>query len=146
MKTQARMTKEHDETLMMDDRQISQKDKLDVLRNDQRVRDTLHSRAIADIANERSGRFAAVNKPTVTGMKAATRYPKQPANSPWSGDPVPNEPSLGYVINDMETIGEKFEVEQSLASSALASADGAGARSSKRPPSGRAPTKFWRRI
>jgi hypothetical protein len=46
-------------------------------------------------ANEGGGRFKKENR--VTGVP---EYPKQPANSPWSGDPVPTEPPLGYSIDD----------------------------------------------
>jgi hypothetical protein len=33
-------------------------------------------------------------------------YPAQPASSPWSSDPVPAEPPLGYAIDDIgEALG-----------------------------------------
>jgi hypothetical protein len=40
----------------------------------------------------------------------ATWYPHLPSNNPWSSDPVPNEEPLGYCIDQMDPIGDTFEV------------------------------------
>src|SRR5260370_37950799 len=79
---------------------ISLADKLDALRNDQKVRDTYHGRAIAD--NELGGRFQGLSKASVTGSGPTTKYPRQPGTSPWAGDLVPNEPPLGFSVETQE--------------------------------------------
>ena len=86
----------------------TQTEKRDVLGND-----TLHTRALADL-DGLSGRFAAINKSTVIGAAPAAQYPA--AAGPWA-DPVkvPDEPPLGFAVDDLEPIGERFEVERSEA-------------------------------
>jgi hypothetical protein len=86
---------------------------------------TYHSRALSHIELEGQGRHAAEAKASVTG---ATRVPKYPAASgPWA-DPVqvPDEPPLGYSVEDLEVCGTPAEVEQSLSeASSVLSPDGA---------------------
>ncbi len=54
------------------------------------------------ISLENQGRFArAQGKPTM-----AVEYPRLPASSPWSHDPVPNEESLGFDINEVPDLGD----------------------------------------
>ena len=90
--------------MLFDDKGISQKEKREVLRNDRRVREaaTYHSVAQASVDDERGGRYATEgSKQTVIGASPIL-YPTQPANSPWHHDPVPDEPPLGYAIDEME--------------------------------------------
>jgi hypothetical protein len=93
--------------------EYSQSVKREVLTNDQKVKDTYFSRANADA--DLGGRFA----PAVIGSTA--RYPHQPTTSPFSRDPVPDEPPLGYEIHSQEPVGEPFEVQQSLAKASSSS-------------------------
>jgi hypothetical protein len=59
-------------------------------------------------ANEVGGRFKKQLETRVTGVP---EYPKQSANSPWSHDPVPNEPPLGYSIDALGGAGTTNEKE-----------------------------------
>ena len=56
--------------------------------------------AIASAELEAQGRFAKQSESKVTGLPS---YPKQPASSHWSRDPVPPEPPLGL---DIEFVGK----------------------------------------
>jgi hypothetical protein len=59
-----------------------------------------HAQASADDTS--GGRFGGVNKTVVVGADPIPRYPALPSG-PWSGsDPVPDEPSLGYDINQLD--------------------------------------------
>ena len=109
---------------MIDDKGISQREKREVLDNDRKVSSSYfhHARAAAD--DERQGRFAAVNPTSVTGSTPASQYPRQPATSPWSHDPCGLEPSLGYVIDQQEAVGEPHEIAASLASTSVDAGDG----------------------
>jgi hypothetical protein len=72
---------------------------------------TYHQRAKADLQLEDQGRWT--KSATVTGATRVRQYPA--ASRPWN-DPVqvPQEPPLGYAINDLETTGEAHEVAASL--------------------------------
>src|SRR5262249_7189509 len=79
---------------------------------------------------------ASVNKASVSRTEAATLYPRRPATSQWGGvDPIPDEPPLGYEIDQQEPTGEIFEQEQSMrnASSPAASGEDAAPSSSGSP-------------
>jgi hypothetical protein len=78
---------------------------------------TLHSQAITQIELEAQGRHAAIAKASVSGREPAVNYPRMPEGSPWAGDLVPPEPSLGYAIEALEVTGEPHEVAASLATS-----------------------------
>jgi hypothetical protein len=79
---------------MTTSKQIEMKEKLDVLFNEQRLRNaqcnnaasTFQSRAIAE-ADEIQGRFAQINKVNVVGSEAAAQYPRLPENS-WANHPT----------------------------------------------------------
>ena len=73
---------------------------------------TYHSHTVADAATPR-GRYAAVEAATVVGA-GAPQYPRQPVDSAFANDPVPDEPPLGYAIDEQEPVGETFEIERSL--------------------------------
>jgi hypothetical protein len=74
-------------------------------------RDTMFGRALAE-QDTVGGRFASVTKTRVIG--GASDYPTLPASSPWSSNPVPDEPGLGYRIDDHPAVGEAFEIEKNL--------------------------------
>jgi hypothetical protein len=65
-----------------------------------------------DITMRSGGRFA-------SELKTEASVPRQPASSPWSNDPVGVEPPLGYSIQDMEPVGEAFEIAESEAQAIL---------------------------
>jgi len=129
--------------------EISQQEKRNVLKNDKLVRDTYHSRALADAELEFSGRFKATGKPTVSGSEPLVRYPLQ-ATSPWNDAGVPPEPPTGYAIDQLEPVGENHEVQASLNAPSsplarVATGDGASA-SPDHPPRVRGRTPFRRRL
>jgi hypothetical protein len=106
------------------------KEREDILRNDQKVRQgaTFHDFAQA-AATDVGGRFAnAQGKELVVGSTPGPIYPKLPASSPWAGvDPVGQEPFLGSDINSVEPCGSPSEIAESLrnqSSGPLSSADG----------------------
>ena len=79
---------------------------------------------------EGGGRFAELarrdaGKPTVVGATPSVQYPAGPG---WTRDEVPQEPPLGFCVNDLEPTGEPFEVERSLTK--LAASPGAPSVSS----------------
>ena len=103
-------------------------------------RDTYHTRTVVD--DELGGRFKK-QSPTIIGSTPAPSYPKQPANSPWSSDPVPATEPLGFSVDAMEPVGTPEEIEKSIradnsdrsstiASPTIEQGDGLSAFSSKR--------------
>ena len=89
----------------------SQAEREQVLRNDARVRSG--STFLDHTHSEEGGRFA---KPqTIIGSDAVVQYPMAAPN--WSVDPVGTEPPLGFDVNQIEAVGEKFEIEASCGDS-----------------------------
>jgi hypothetical protein len=82
----------------------SQKEREQILRNDQRVRSG--STFLDHTHSEEGGRFA---KPT--NVIGSTPTPTYPAGPNWSVDPTGVEPPLGIDVNAVEAVGEKFEIE-----------------------------------
>jgi len=86
--------------------EIDQATKRRVLANDQSVREqqqasTYFQHAVTE-ADEPRGRFQnASGTTTVIGRTPIPQYPELPANSPSHHDPVPDEPPLGFAINEM---------------------------------------------
>jgi hypothetical protein len=78
-------------------------------------------------AAQDAGRYAAVNKATVTGSAPVPEYPRQPDGS-FSNQAavVGPEESLGFDINEVPIVGEDFEVEASLKSLSEAVVDPEG--------------------
>ena len=85
-------------TEQLNENTTSQRGRREVLRND-----TYLSRAQADADLPVGGRFA---KELATQVIGVPQYPAQPATSPWSVDPVPAEPPLGFAIDAMPVEGE----------------------------------------
>src|SRR5437588_10372616 len=74
---------------------------------EQVLRDTMHNRAQAK-ANEIRGRFAAHERSNIVGSTpSVVEYPAGPN---WACDPVPQEPSLGFSVEDHEAVGEAHEL------------------------------------
>ena len=80
----------------------------EVLRND-----TLFSRQ-QHTPDDAGGRYAKLTPATITGSTPSPQYPKQPANSFWSHDPVAATPPLGFSVDAMEPVGTPAEIEASL--------------------------------
>jgi hypothetical protein len=57
---------------------------------------TMLERQLADMAADDNAKDV-----RVVGATPVPSYPPQPANSPWSSDPVGDEPPLGYSIDDV---------------------------------------------
>jgi hypothetical protein len=86
--------------------QEEQKDRHEYLEDVKRQRkqgSTFKDFAIADAETPR-GRFNEPEKVTVIGSAPLPQYPELPESSPWHHDPVPDEPPLGYSINEMQPI------------------------------------------
>jgi hypothetical protein len=80
--------------------------------NDRKVMATYHSFANSEIADERGGRFATLDKPVVTGSTPGSAFPQMPAGNPWREEPIGPEPFvdgrgegnvLGYAIDRPDT-------------------------------------------
>ena len=72
-----------------------------------------HAEANADL--ELGGRFARITKTTVVGAGPIS-YPKLPEDSPSNQMAMmPDEPLLGYSVNDQECVEEVFEQKASQA-------------------------------
>jgi hypothetical protein len=90
---------------------FDQKERRAQLAHDKAVadtRNTLAGRRLLDGLLENQGRFA---KPQQKGPN-----PEYPKGADWSRDPVPDEPPLGYSINDVPVGGERHE-ERSVSAS-----------------------------
>jgi hypothetical protein len=53
------------------------------------------------LEDEGGGRFSAINSATVIGTTPIPQYPELPTNLPSHHDPVPDEPPLGYAVDEM---------------------------------------------
>jgi hypothetical protein len=88
---------------------ITQKEKREVLRNDQRV-------------HEQGSTYAEVHKVYADDLERGGRYSQpvdqtRPKSGGWSSlwTGMPPEPQLGYSVNDQETTGEPHEIAASKA-------------------------------
>jgi hypothetical protein len=89
--------------------EISQREKRRILAEDRQVRSTYLHHAESSVDDDRGGRFAAIEKSATVVGASPISYPAQPSNSPWARDPVPDEPALGYDVNQIEPVGELHE-------------------------------------
>ena len=95
--------------------EISQAERRRIMADERRGR-TYHGVAASSVDDERGGRYGASgSKQTVVGSSPIA-YPKLPANSPWANDPCPLEPVLGFSVEELEPVGEPFEIEASRSS------------------------------
>jgi hypothetical protein len=75
-----------------------QRERAQVLANDASLRNS--GTYFSHTHSDAGGRFATVGAVTVVGQ-TPNPYPALPDSSPWHGaDPVPNEPPLGYRIDE----------------------------------------------
>src|SRR5689334_435662 len=95
--------------------QEEQAERLDVLKNDARVRGSTFSQFAESDADTDRGRFTSHERSTVIGSSPtpASQYPAGPA---WSAVELPPEPSLSASVNDMQPTGERHEVCASIPS------------------------------
>jgi hypothetical protein len=87
--------------------QLTQEEKRQVLR------DTMHTRTIIE-QNLVRGRYTSETRTLVISAAAAPVELPQPPNSYWHHDPLGPEPPLGYSIDQMNPVGEPFEVAASI--------------------------------
>jgi len=82
--------------------QIDQEERKRVLDNDRRVREQTGT-YLSHTHSDLGGRWAAIQRETVVGRPSTNEPPPLPPTSPWAGpDPVPDEPALGYPIDQVE--------------------------------------------
>jgi hypothetical protein len=92
----------------------SQAERKMTLENDRKASSYM-AHAAANAEEDRGGRYAASgSSPRVIGASPIS-YPTQPSTSFWSRDPVPDEPPLGYCVEDHDAVGELHEREASAA-------------------------------
>ena len=81
----------------------SQAERRRVLANDARVRNGDTGTYLSHTHSEVGGRFALTDQQAITGA-ISPAPPPLPSSSPWTGrDPVPDEPPLGYRIDDLNS-------------------------------------------
>jgi hypothetical protein len=118
--------------------EASREDKLRIAREADRAIANTRSALTEVLTPAPSGRFAPQSKPDFTvGRDERVDYPRIPSG-PWgSGPQVPDEPALGFSVDDLEPCGEPFEQERAYLQSAatsLSSGDGELAGSQLPPP------------
>lgn len=92
--------------------EISQAERRRILAEDRMS--TYHALAQSSIDDERGGRYAAASRPATFVGAGPVSYPKLPEDSPSNQlAKMPDEPSLGYSVDDQDPIGEAFEQEAS---------------------------------
>jgi hypothetical protein len=110
--------------------EISQDERRRILEEDKLARkaSTYFAQAQSSLNDDAGGRFGSVTKSSVTGSGPVV-YPRLPADAPSNQLAMtPPEPAIGYDINAQEPTGEWFEIQKSLAPSAMAASksDGVG--------------------
>jgi hypothetical protein len=88
---------------------ISQAERRRVMANDRKVMASYHSVAQSSANEDRGGRFAFSGSSTTVVGSNPISYPTQPTHSPWHSNPYPDEPPLGYSVDEMEPVGKPFE-------------------------------------
>jgi hypothetical protein len=91
----------------------------DVLQNDRKARDTLPKTTFASFSEalkdeDRGGRFKPETATHVIGSTAIPKYPELPASSPSHHDVVPDEPPLGFSVDEMTPVGSHKEIQASI--------------------------------
>jgi hypothetical protein len=93
---------------------VALKEKKEIFENDRKVMNTYHAFAQSSVDDERGGRYAAVSRPATVIGASPVSYPKLPADSPSNQLAMsPKEEPLGYSVDDMEAVGERWEQEAS---------------------------------
>jgi hypothetical protein len=68
--------------------------------------------AFAD--EDRGGRFKPEQATHVIGTTPIPKYPELPASSPSHHDVVPDEPPLGFSVDEMTPVGSQQEIQASI--------------------------------
>jgi len=76
-------------------------------------RELIKNTYLAHTHSDEGGRYAKTTPNNVIGSSPVS-YPKLPASSPWSCDPVPPEPPYGIDISEPPLVGEQWEIGKSL--------------------------------
>jgi hypothetical protein len=81
-----------------------QRDRQEYLENEKRLkREREASTYLAHThLDDQGGRFGAINSATIVGQDPFPKYPELPSTSPFHHDPVPDEPPLGFSVNEMQ--------------------------------------------
>jgi hypothetical protein len=104
---------------------IPQSERRRILIEERHLR-TYHGHAQSAVDEDRGGRFAFSGSPTTVTGSSPISYPTQPAHSPWAKDACPQEPPLGFSVEEMEPVGEPFERDPPSTTAASAVEDGGG--------------------
>lgn len=75
---------------------------------------TFASFAAAFADEDRRGRFKPETATHVIGSTPIPKYPELPASSPSHHDVVPDEPPLGYSVDEMQPLGTAAEIQASI--------------------------------
>jgi len=79
-----------------------------ILAEERKVLSTYRDHAQANADDDLGGRFGTIReKPKVIGVSPIT-YPRLPSG-PWASNEMPDEPCLGYSVEEMEPTGEIHE-------------------------------------
>jgi hypothetical protein len=86
---------------------VSQAERRRIMAEERRLR-TYHGVAASSVDDEKGGRYAGSgSKQTIVGSSPIS-YPRIPSG-PWSKNEMPDEPSLGYSVEDHDPVGELHE-------------------------------------
>jgi hypothetical protein len=107
--------------------ELSQDERRDLLQNDRDLlpKTTLSTFAEAFADEERGGRFKTEQPTHVIGSTPIPKYPELPASSPSHHDVVPDEPPLGFSVEQLEPLGTEAEIEASINKLTKPEVDGA---------------------
>jgi hypothetical protein len=86
---------------------LTQTEKKAILRQDRQAT-SYNKLAQASDPESLGGRFA-TGATIIPGQHSHVNYPPQPFTSPWNGPQVPDEPPLGYSVDEMPICGEPHE-------------------------------------
>jgi hypothetical protein len=96
--------------------EISQAERREVLQNDRDLlpKTTFASFASAFTDEDRGGRFKPETQTHIIGSTPIPKYPELPASSPSHHDVVPDEPPLGFSVEEMTPVGSHQEIQASI--------------------------------
>jgi hypothetical protein len=92
---------------------FSQAERRRIIASERRL-STYRAFAEADADVDLGGRFSKLHPTSVTGALPNHQFPQQPETSPANQMAMmPDEPPLGYSVNDLDPTGERWEQERS---------------------------------
>ena len=130
---------------MYEEDEVSQAERKRAMENDRKVIATYHSFAAGEISEDRGGRFATLEKPTITGATLGSAFPQLPADNPFAKNELPDEP---LIDGRGEGVTTGYEIDRLDASTVAASTEEAAsdAPKSSHVITGRVARKFKRRV